>query len=91
MSAVPAGLHVLLSERKTVLVLCYDIPAADSVASLTPAERDVALGMLRGESNAEIARRRRASARTVANQASSLFRKLGVGSRGELAARAIEW
>ncbi len=42
--------------------------------------------MVAGLSNAEIARRRTASPRTVANQAASIFRKLGLNSRSELCA-----
>jgi DNA-binding NarL/FixJ family response regulator len=54
---------------------------------LTPAERQVALAVLAGLSNADIARMRGSSPRTVANQLAALFRKLGVHSRAELAAR----
>jgi DNA-binding CsgD family transcriptional regulator len=56
-------------------------------ALLTRSERIVATLMLRGATNAQIASLRGKSARTVANQVASIFRKLGVGSRGELAAR----
>ena len=56
---------------------------------LTAAERDVMAALLAGRSYAEIARRRRRSVSTVAKQAGSAFRKLGVSSRGELAARGI--
>ncbi len=55
---------------------------------LTPAERQVALAALSGLSNADIARMRGSSPRTVANQLAAIFRKLGVRSRAELAARA---
>ena len=55
-------------------------------ASLTAAEADVARSMVAGLSNDEIASKRRTSCRTVANQAASVFRKLHVGSRRELAA-----
>jgi len=55
--------------------------------TLTAAEAEVARAVLRGESNAEIARVRRVSERTVRNQLSSIFEKLDVGSRAELAAR----
>jgi DNA-binding NarL/FixJ family response regulator len=54
---------------------------------LTPAERAVALGILEGRTNEEIARARGTSVRTIANQVASIFKKLEVGSRGELAAR----
>lgn len=54
---------------------------------LTPAEREVALHLLRGATNAEIGHRRGTSHYTVANQVQSIFERLGVGSRVELAAR----
>lgn len=56
--------------------------AAETVwGRLTAAEGEVARLIAAGLSNAEIARRRGASPRTVANQAASIFRKLGVTSR----------
>lgn len=54
---------------------------------LTAAEQDVALMMLRGLSNQDIARARATSTRTVANQVAAIFNKTGVTSRVELAAR----
>ncbi|HVH04589.1 MAG TPA: helix-turn-helix transcriptional regulator [Myxococcota bacterium] len=57
------------------------------LAPLSAAEREVALLLVRGASNREIARRRGAAVRTVANQARAVYRKLGVASRAELAAR----
>lgn len=65
-------------------------PATTIVAdlsSLSPAEREVTGRLLDGHDNARIARERGTSLRTVANQVASIFRKLGVSSRGELAAR----
>jgi DNA-binding CsgD family transcriptional regulator len=53
---------------------------------LTAAEREVARLVGMGASNQETARARGASGRTIANQLASIFRKLGVGSRFELAA-----
>jgi DNA-binding NarL/FixJ family response regulator len=55
-------------------------------ACLTVAEAEVARSMVAGLSNAEIAAWRNTSSRTVANQAASIFRKLHIGSRRELAA-----
>jgi DNA-binding CsgD family transcriptional regulator len=57
-----------------------------SLAELTAAERDVARLVMRGATNADIARSRKTSARTVANQVASILRKLEVRSRVELAA-----
>jgi DNA-binding CsgD family transcriptional regulator len=56
---------------------------------LTAAEREVIAALLEGQSYAEIARRRDRSVDTVAKQAGSAFRKLGVSSRSELVARGI--
>ena len=64
------------------------MPAARiDVSGLSRAEFAVAERLLRGHSNARIARARKTSARTVANQVASIFRKLGVRSRRELLAR----
>lgn len=54
--------------------------------TLTTAEREVLLLLERGASNAEIARHRGTSVRTVGNQVGTIFRKLGVASRSELMA-----
>ena len=54
---------------------------------LTLAERDVLVRALGGATNAEIAVGRGSSRRTVANQLGSIFKKLGVCSRAELAQR----
>jgi DNA-binding CsgD family transcriptional regulator len=63
--------------------------AGDGTGVLTDAERKVVALLLEGYANAEIATRRRASVHTIANQVASIFRKLGVGSRHELAARLV--
>lgn len=55
-------------------------------AQLTEAERDVALAVTRGLSNAQIGRLRNASPRTIANQVAAIMKKLEVSSRVELAA-----
>ncbi|MBI3205666.1 MAG: helix-turn-helix transcriptional regulator [Myxococcales bacterium] len=69
------------------VVLSYPAPRRALPSTLTPAEREVALLVRRGLSNAEIARARGVALRTVANQIACLFRKLGVSSRVELARR----
>jgi DNA-binding CsgD family transcriptional regulator len=56
-------------------------------ADLTPAEADVLALVVQGASNAQIARARGVSVRTIANQVASLLRKVGAGSRYELVAR----
>jgi DNA-binding CsgD family transcriptional regulator len=59
----------------------------EQCARLTPSEREVVAAVLRGVSNAALARARGVSLRTIANQLASAFSKLGVRSRSELAAR----
>ena len=54
---------------------------------LTAAERSVADRLLRGHSSREIALERGRSERTIANQISAIYGKLGVRSRRELLAR----
>ncbi|WP_437681822.1 LuxR C-terminal-related transcriptional regulator [Sorangium sp. So ce131] len=54
-------------------------------AQLTSAEGEVARLAALGLSNADIAERRRVSQRTVANQLASIYDKLGIGCRAQLA------
>jgi len=71
------------------LLVLSAAPPSGGAEGLSGAEREVMEALLRGDSNAAIAHRRRRSARTVANQVASVFRKLGVGSRAELAAQEL--
>jgi DNA-binding CsgD family transcriptional regulator len=57
-------------------------------AGLTPTELTVAMAVADGLSNPQIAERMLISRRTVATHLTSIFRKLGVTSRAELAATA---
>jgi DNA-binding CsgD family transcriptional regulator len=57
---------------------------------LSSGERDVALRLLEGQSYLEIARQREVSVRTVANQLSSVFRKVGASGRFDLLRAAVE-
>ncbi len=84
---VPGDLIALESDDGELAVLSFTLPR-DRAIDLSSAESDVARHILAGRSNAEIAALRRCSARTVANQVASLFRKLGVRSRLELVALA---
>lgn len=72
---------------ETLLVISFPIGDDDLSTRLTEAEADVACLAVDGLSNAQIARQRGTSTRTVANQMASILRKLGVQSRRELAAR----
>ena len=51
---------------------------------LSPAERDIAMYMLKGLSISEIATARATAEGTIKAQSSSIFRKTGVNSRTEL-------
>jgi DNA-binding NarL/FixJ family response regulator len=85
-SQQPKGLSTTFSgARGAVVLFCFELP--EEPVSLTDAEREVALLLLAGLSNAQIAERRQAAVRTVCNQVQGLFRKLGVSSRAELAAK----
>ena len=53
--------------------------------SLTEAERDVALHVLMGCTDEEIAERRGTTTKTVSNQVSSVLERANVGSRFEFA------
>lgn len=56
---------------------------------LTSAERDVLEAVLMGLDNHQIARKRNATVRTVANQLATLFKKFSASSKAELAAKAL--
>src|SRR5690349_9559721 len=59
----------------------FSAPAEDGAAlPLTQTERAVHAGLVAGRSNRELAQSRGVSERTIANQAASIFRKLGVRS-----------
>jgi DNA-binding CsgD family transcriptional regulator len=79
-----------LGVRGRVALICaYHAEVGDEPrlpAVLSGSERAVAAYVLRGASNAQIAALLTKSPRTVANQIASIFRKLRVRSRGELAA-----
>ena len=64
--------------------------AATFAEKLTSTERAVATLAAGGASNADIARARGAAVRTIENQLASIYRKLGVHSRSELACAANE-
>jgi DNA-binding NarL/FixJ family response regulator len=72
--------------EEQLLVLSFRDEELAFPPEITEAERDVIRAVLRGDSNREIAARRRTSVRTVANQLRSIFGKLGIVSRAELAA-----
>ncbi len=84
----PPGLEaeILDVEGADLAVLSWPIRPPARLPALTSTETEVVRLALQGLSNAAIGRRRGRAERTIANQLASAFRKLGVGSRAELAA-----
>jgi DNA-binding CsgD family transcriptional regulator len=64
-------------------------PAAQAGTPLTASEREIIKALMAGHSYAAIAQARGRAVSTVAKQVGSVFRKLGVSSRAELAARGV--
>lgn len=83
--ATPDAAACVAVEGKGLFVF-ESAPPRATLAGLTPAEQQVARHAASGASNAEIARERGVSLRTVTNQLASVFDKLGVRSRAGLAA-----
>jgi len=85
---------LMLRSRGTLQKMVVGSPVLPDVRAalslfLTSAERQVAEAMLAGASNADIAKTRRVSQKTVANQVAAVFHKLHIGSRFELLPRVI--
>jgi DNA-binding NarL/FixJ family response regulator len=74
---------------EALMVTSMPVEPRDGLGTLTAIERAVARDAIAGLSNAAIAKKRRRAVRTIANQLASVYRKLGVGSRAELAAHLI--
>lgn len=77
-----------LSRVGDVIVISSD--SLRMPASLSESEQAVARAVIAGHSNAEIARVRGTSAKTVANQLYAMYRKLEVGTREELVAMLVD-
>ena len=78
----------LVAERidDELVVFSWDV-AEPPPAQLTSAERAVLARVVRGDTNQAIARARKTSVRTIANQDASLLRKTGAASRFDLIRR----
>ena len=87
----PGGLRARLAEigvaGEKMLVGKYPLINASILENLTAAEQDIVIHILAGLTNIDIARRRHTRKTTVAKQVQTIFQKLGVRSRSELAAR----
>jgi DNA-binding NarL/FixJ family response regulator len=78
---------IRVADEELVVV---SLPVGQPIEQLTRAEAEVANDAIAGLSNTAIARRRRRSPRTIANQLGAIYRKLGVASRAELAAKLFD-
>jgi DNA-binding NarL/FixJ family response regulator len=80
--------EVAIGEERLVVIT---LPANEvgKTATLSSAELEVARDALAGLSNAAIASKRGRSPRTIANQLASIYRKLGVDSRTQMAASLL--
>lgn len=76
-----------LADVRAELGLAEQDRAVEGVAALTPREREVALLIADGLTNAELARRLRISPKTAAVHVSNILRKLSVPSRTGIAER----
>jgi DNA-binding CsgD family transcriptional regulator len=68
------------------LVLSYPLSRPGCFAKLTPAELDVVGRLIDGTTTRDIALGRGVSERTISNQLTSAYAKLGICSRHELVA-----
>ena len=66
------------------------IEAQFSAWSLTPAEQEISMLILKGLSNKEIASVRSASEMTIKQQANAIYRKSGIANRSQLLAFFLE-
>lgn len=84
--SAPRGIEVfrLGVDDPQVAIFSFPLVSPGVPASLSRAEREIALLLDRGWSRAEIAHARGRSLATVNNQIRSLYAKLRVGSRGKL-------
>ncbi|MEZ4363360.1 MAG: helix-turn-helix transcriptional regulator [Kofleriaceae bacterium] len=85
---LPAGLSVEAVELagETFFLFSFESPGASELPPLTEAEQHVIELVLQGLRTREIATVRGSSHATVCSQLQSIYRKLGVVSRGELVA-----
>jgi DNA-binding CsgD family transcriptional regulator len=80
----------LSDDSDDVIVLRLPVARSGLRSILTASELEVAELACAGLSNATIAARRGCASRTIANQLASIFRRLSVDSRHELAALLAE-
>ena len=78
------------SAKQALDGLGHAIDTQFSTWGLTPAERDVALRLMKGHSHKAIARQTGRSAQTVRQHAAVVYRKASVAGRAELSAYFLE-
>lgn len=78
-----------LAESEEIAVICLPLRGESHLRCLSEAEQDVAYYLLDGRAYDEIASARGTAMRTVANQVTSIFRKLQVCTREEFTARIM--
>jgi DNA-binding NarL/FixJ family response regulator len=78
------------SEEAIEYALETEKPASRTADILTPREREIATLVARGITNRQIAREFSISERTVATHIGRVFKKLGISSRNQVAARLAE-
>jgi DNA-binding NarL/FixJ family response regulator len=88
LARAPAGLTVSTVGAGVEEIAIFSFPLAAGGSPLTTSESQVVVALLAGKRNAEIARARGTSTRTIANQVASIYCKLGVRSRAQLIAHA---
>jgi len=79
--------RLLLENEEELIVLSVEAPGAEPPSTLTAAETEIFELLRRGWSNRRIAEHRGTSLPTVAKQARSIYHKLGVDGRIDLALR----
>jgi len=86
----PATLRCLETGDTTRFVVSVPRPERAFRAGLNPAERDIVRLRVEGMSYAEMAKTRKTSPRTIANQVGAVYRKLGVSGRLALLSRVVQ-
>lgn len=88
--APAARIAALPDSARGASVISTSCPSLELLNSLSQAERCVMLQLLDGRDYKQIASTRNTSLRTVANQVTTAFRKLGVSGRAELVDRLLQ-
>lgn len=86
----PSTLRVATVELQGQRFAVIEVPTTSAIdeGKLSPTERRVLVLLLAGKSSSQIATERQVAERTIINQVSSIYRKLGVSGRAELMALA---